>query len=385
MHFPALQLIWSPTGAGAVVQGHSLPVGGVEPVPEMGLTFGFEGNVRLRYPPPHEAREICRIEKRAGGLRLLHYHPTKHHCAVNGRAVEERELQLEHRDVVSFTKGPIFRVLEAQLVEARSPSLEAAIRAAPRDEELLRVYADFLLDQGDPLGERLARARSGADDDDARWLGVLALLYEAGRLNVEWRHGLAVKAVLRNPLGVFASLEQALTHLVALPVMRFLRELTLDVSSDRLSIADGLQALSAVKLPDTVTLVSLGDVPVAQREAVELLLARSERKAHVGYFRDAVLSILKAENQDVLKAGDQVSVTSRRVELGRTEAVSQLFGTYVIGSHVIGADGARFLVASLGDAPPPLVNGRPVDKYPLRDGDVLEIGTDLVARFTLVR
>src|SRR4029077_14751967 len=161
MNYPALELVWTPTGMGSVVNGHSWPIGALQPLPEAGLSFGIEGDVRLRFPS--DVKEICKIDRRGGGVRLWHL-LKRDHAIVNGREVDEQELRLHHRDLIALPRGPVLRVLEEELVRARSPSLEAAIREAPHDRELKRVYADFLLDQADPLGERIARSRARAGD-----------------------------------------------------------------------------------------------------------------------------------------------------------------------------------------------------------------------------
>src|SRR6185295_17864119 len=148
--------------------------------------------------------------------------------------------------LVELPRGTLLRVLERDDVEARSETLEAAMEAKPEDDEVVHVWSDFLLDQGDPLGERLAKARAGLAVEDAQWLDALAPHYEMGRLEVAWKNGLAQRAVLRDTESGFASLQQALEQLLSLRVMRFLRELVVDVSSDRLTVKDGLLALQAV-------------------------------------------------------------------------------------------------------------------------------------------
>src|SRR4051812_42163523 len=96
VNYPALQLVWSPTGMGSVVHGRSWPVGGVEPI-SGGLAFGIEGDVRVRYPI--EPKTFCRIDQRDGRLRLWHFRDL-FHCAVNGRACEDGERSLRHRDLI---------------------------------------------------------------------------------------------------------------------------------------------------------------------------------------------------------------------------------------------------------------------------------------------
>jgi uncharacterized protein (TIGR02996 family) len=383
MNFPALELVWTPTGLGSVVNGHAWPVGALQPWPEAGLSFGIEGDVRLRFPS--DVKEICRIDRRGGGVRLWHL-LKRDHCIVNGREVDEQELQLHHRDLVAFQRGPVLRVLEHEVVQVRSGSLEAAICAAPHDRELKRVYADFLLDRGDPLGERIARARSpdAAQIDDATWLDVLAGHYEVGALQIEWDHGLAATAVLRQVLAGFASFEQGLRHLAALPVMRFLRELTVDISSDKLSVAEALQALGRVELPATVSRVSFGDVPYSERPHAEALLDGLPRPVELGYYREAQLEVLSATRH---KPGEHLQV-GEHLELGRSGFMSMMSHNVLLGgSHLLARDGPRFVLARIiTDSEHAKVNGRVVvDRFPLRDGDVIELPGELTAKFKLVR
>ncbi len=384
MNFPALELVWSPTGSGSVVHGHGWPLGGLHSLDDRGLTFGIEGDVRLRYPPAREGLQLCKIQPRGGRLVLWHF-LSRHRCGVNGRLAEEAELELHHRDLVAMPGGPVFRVLFEPISTVRSPTLEAAIRAAPADRELMKVYSDFLLDHGDPLGERIARP----DTQEAIWLDVLAPHFEGGRLEIDWEHGLARRAVLREVLPFFKTLEDALAHLVRLPVMRFLRDLTLDVSSDALSVADGLHALANVQLPETVQQVSLGDVPAHQRERVDRLIDAAPGKVHVGFFNDAVIEVIACAlrpDDGGFRKGDVVPI-GHQLMLGDTASRSVLNQNVILGgSHLIARDGPRYLLARIGDEPElAKVNGRFVDRFPLRDGDLLELVGELTGRFKLLR
>jgi hypothetical protein len=385
--YPALELVWSPTGRGSVVKGHLWSQRELIALPPGGLTFGLLGDVRVQYHTKHASEPVnaFKLEQRDGRLVLWRY-ASDPYCSVNGRVRKDRELELRHRDVVALPPGPVFRVHERQLVSARSPSLEAAIRTSPDDRELFQVYRDFLLDQGDPLGERIARSRLGPLDDDATWLDVLGIHYESGELQIEWTMGLATSAVLRETLAVFNDLEEGLQHLLELPVMRFLRELTLDVSSDRVNVAAGLEALSRVQLPATLRRVSLGDVPEADRRESELLLARFGKPVEVTFYNEAALEVLSSVPDANHKAGDNLRV-GEQIELGRTGYSSHLSHNVLLGgSYLIARDGPRYVLARIvNSAAPPKVNGRAVDRFPLRDGDVIELAGELTAPFNLLR
>ncbi|MBA2542279.1 MAG: TIGR02996 domain-containing protein [Deltaproteobacteria bacterium] len=92
---------------------------------------------------------------------------------------------------------------EAAVTEARNPELERQIREAPDNVGPYSVYADWLQEHGDPLGELIAlgiASASGNDDEVARFdrhlkrheayfLGGLGPQL-ATRIGVRWRYGL---------------------------------------------------------------------------------------------------------------------------------------------------------------------------------------------------
>src|SRR4029079_6899284 len=85
--------------------------------------------------------------------------------------------------------------------DVHHPELEAELRADPDAVDRYGVYADFLQQHADPLGELIAlgiKAASGSDDDitrferyrkqhEARLLGGLAGQLTA--LSLDWRYG----------------------------------------------------------------------------------------------------------------------------------------------------------------------------------------------------
>jgi len=120
----------------------------------------------------------------------------------------------EHAQVTELYAAPsvldelVFRYLTpptdmAAVVEARHPELERQLRESPDSREAHLVYADWLQEHSDPLGELIAlniAAASGTADDlarferclklhEARFLGGVAGQL-ADRLALRWRHGL---------------------------------------------------------------------------------------------------------------------------------------------------------------------------------------------------
>jgi hypothetical protein len=370
MSWPSLKLLWSP--GHVLAYGHAWRPGELLAIPRSGLDFGGTGEVRVEgINTPH-----CSLD---GRLMLRHPHAEGDYSMVNGRP--QHEGTLAHRDLLELPRGTLFRVLERDDIEARSPTLEAAMEANPDDDELVHVWSDFLLDQGDPLGERIAKARAGVAVEDAQWLDALAPHYEMGRLEVAWKNGLAQRVVLRDTESGFSSLKQALELLLSLRVMRYLRELVVDVSSDRITVKDGLTALGAVTLPGTVTRLSLGDIPEGYRAVAEVLLPTFGRPVDIGFFRGAQLEVL-ATTMDRHAVGE-------RIEVGDGVSLGPLgmgdFGPMVI-SYRIRREGSRYrLTRQAEDAERPKIRGKPVDEFPLRDGDIIELGNNLTVRFTLVK
>jgi uncharacterized protein (TIGR02996 family) len=126
---------------------------------------------------------------------------------------EELEEWLDdHAQVTELYAGPsvldelVFRYLTpppADTADARHPELERQLRESPESREAHLVYADWLQEHSDPLGELIAlgvASASGSDEDlarferclklhEARFLGGTAGQL-ADRIALRWRHGL---------------------------------------------------------------------------------------------------------------------------------------------------------------------------------------------------
>jgi hypothetical protein len=138
----------------------------------------------------------------------------------------------------------------------RSPELEAAIFEDPDDEGCRRVYRDFLLDQGDELGD----ARPLAAD----WLEVL-----------EARDAFIRAARIRGGFGaVPGDVHTALKCLSEHPSARFLERLELDCLTWRTEnpLEPAVTALGQVSFP-ALRELQLGPFWVGARPKVELLEA----------------------------------------------------------------------------------------------------------------
>jgi uncharacterized protein (TIGR02996 family) len=167
------------------------------------------------------------------------------------------------------------------------PEVLAAIAARPDDIQPWLVYADQLQERGDPLGERIARAKAGDRLDHLPWLGSLWDAFVSGALEVDWHLGFVRRATLRTVAGRLPiDWRAAVTELFNLRVGRFVRELTIDIPRFssvprewlRMVVFDAQQYLASIPaLPTTLERVSLGyEVvqPGGAPMAVEEVLAR---------------------------------------------------------------------------------------------------------------
>ncbi|MEW5742822.1 MAG: FHA domain-containing protein [Myxococcota bacterium] len=145
------------------------------------------------------------------------------------------------------------------------PGLEEAIAVDPRSDTPWRVWADWLLEQGHPLGAWL----TGPERPPAStlpWLGPLARWQLQRRLKVRW-HPWGLLASLTLPC---VSAEEpvhtswVLRHLALVPATRFLAELEVQVLPHQLDARPPaevlLEALGEAALPPSLRSVRLRGV-----------------------------------------------------------------------------------------------------------------------------
>ena len=150
---------------------------------------------------------------------------------VNNRDVHTH--QLTHGD--AFTIGNTMHVFLTRPSVENDPALVAHLDERPDDEHALKVWADWLLEHGDPLGEHLL------SPEPQPWVleGV-----DTTPLELTWNHGLIIQAKLRctpdsaNPV-------ETLARLTATRVMRWVRDLTIDCSSWNGSMFETQRSTSA--------------------------------------------------------------------------------------------------------------------------------------------
>jgi uncharacterized protein (TIGR02996 family) len=152
-------------------------------------------------------------------------------------------------------------------VRADDPVLKEAIARDPDAPEPWLVYADWLLERGDPLGERMAQARVSGRLDHAPWLGPLWDRLLTGELEIDWQVGLVRRATFRQAVGQLPyDWHDAVSTLLRTRVAQFLRELVLDLprlhqgprAIDVEDLVDAQRFLATLPLPATLERVSFG-------------------------------------------------------------------------------------------------------------------------------
>jgi uncharacterized protein (TIGR02996 family) len=302
---------------------------------------------------------------------------------LNGEAVQETTLQ--QGDLLTWGDVTL-RFVEVDEPENREPRLEAAIASAPDEESCWQVYADWLLERGDPLGERIR----GLGPDDAAVLGnLLPLVAEYGALTLEWSHGFIRAALLRSWGSVQA--DELLVWLLALPVSRFIRSIDVELRSFivRERGPAGLQTvleqiqrvLHDAPLPSLEHL-TLGPlfVPVDAVLTNVVRLQKAPRLLQQNFLSMKTTAWLEIERGLELGQRRELLVGAS-VQLQETPRV--LVGS-VYWRAELGEDGWSLFSASPDDRTKRLkLNGREPSSnwHPLRDGDLITSGDWLSLRF----
>jgi uncharacterized protein (TIGR02996 family) len=183
---------------------------------------------------------------------------------------------------------------------ARNPDLEAAITADPEDDQLYRVYADWLEEKGD-LRAQLIRAQLAEDPDNAapdlledhaeELLGPLAKFATALHWRwgfVDWANvsertrleaGPCLHILLAHPVGVFLRSLEIYTHqptavieslAKAPPTLRYLRFFSPSKTASLRGIGHVFPRLKKLVLDGMFELVEPLELPLADELAIEL-------------------------------------------------------------------------------------------------------------------
>ncbi len=320
---------------------------------------------------------------------------------VNGRPIRYPRALFDG-DRVQFGRSELLFHSE---IRADDPLLKEAIARDPDSPEPWLVYGDWLLERGDPLGERMAAARSGSRLDHAPWLGPLGERLFQGELEIDWHLGLARRATFRQVVGQLPyDWHDAVSTLLRTRVAQFLRELVIDVPRLRagprpLEIEDLVDAqrliASLPSLPPTLERLSLGyrlgERPV-RLSTIEELAQRAPRLRGQDVFltvRQAKLRVLStSDGARLIGLGEGLRVLTAVTRVRRGNAGQLHFesppGIPFIADgnpcHFAPGDGTWRLFAGRlrGEV---RVNNHSTSVYQLLPGDLISIQGAGVLRF----
>lgn len=400
--FPSLELVALPLAGGStLVRGRRWPL---SPRLVIGRATGNDVTV----PSPAISPRHVQLEFRHArwwAQDLGSENGTLH----NGDFLNDAELV--DGDVLELPDGHCFVVHLEEQRDASNPALENAVLAQPDDDALWNVWADWLLEQGAPLGARLRGQGTG----DARFLRTMARRLRTGWLDVEWARGLPRRAVIRAP-GPFRLANETpgalVERLFEEPAFRFLRSLEVDPfsfgSGARVSeeVDELLEVLTRVAAPPALEGVRIGPMPelepsAAHREAWARVLKRSPRIA------TPIERLFLASGNaslEIVSAPSEVQVHPKPrstvgLVLGEPNFIGQLDECAVqlsadddheasrLALRIDRDNGRWFIEDVAGRAgirgAQLTVNGRPTRLAHLRDGDELEPCPRLILRFRL--
>jgi uncharacterized protein (TIGR02996 family) len=113
---------------------------------------------------------------------------------------------------------------------SNAPHLEAQLALHPDDTSVWQVYADWLLERGEPWAPVIADACAGRPDTRRQTQTAAELLGGLDGSSIVWKHGVVDRLVLaseRNPARGTRPTADALARVLAHPAGRLVRELVL--------------------------------------------------------------------------------------------------------------------------------------------------------------
>lgn len=247
---------------------HALPTRG-----ELAIGRTKDGALTLAAAP---SRVHCVLVSRGRGWRVEDRNSSSG-TWLNGHRITRARLR--HGDVIDLY-GTLLVFLER--AEHHEPALVAAIDRTPDDQALRQVWADRLLELGDPLGTQLA---SGVVDPSC--LEGLDSQLDSGRLELAWRQGLVEHVTLRCTSDSTFQDVDLLGRLLSLRVCRWVRSLAIDLSTWALPAQSRLQSDAAAALRG---LLSGPELPALERLSFGYL----STPLPPSHFREALLDRLPA-------------------------------------------------------------------------------------------
>lgn len=196
---------------------------------------------------------------------------------VNGHRTPRA--RLSHGDVIDLY-GTLLVFLDQP--EHRDEAAERVLDRHPHDPGAIEVWADRLLERGDPLGQQLL---TGVVQPGC--LEGLSELSAGGRLELEWRRGLVEHARVRSTSDSTFQDVDLLGRLLSLRVCRWLRTLTVDLCTWTLPTASRLSSDAAAALRG---LLSGPELPALE----QLSFGYLSTPLPASHFREALLNRLPA-------------------------------------------------------------------------------------------
>lgn len=330
--------------------------------------------------------------------------------------VRVRDAEVQQGDVVELPNGLAFRVwLTAPPDE--NVELERRLLEDLDDDERWLVWGDWLLEHGNPVGQRVLGEPTDAEDD-ARALGSLGSAWRDGWLDVDFHHGFPRRVVVRGPAPVLPLVEtptRLVARVVTEPACRFLRHLEVDPASFGTGLQATEETLRVVSLLATTSaLAPLETVrvgPVGLAALPESVQATwSDVQARYPRLTTPLERVLFSASQATLEVVRAPSGVSLRPAPGRSIGLSNLHPNFIgqldecavfvtcEAEHEaarlalrVEAEGHRWFIEDIAGlthgrnalAPALRVNGREQLHAHLRDGDVLEPMEGFTVRFRL--
>jgi uncharacterized protein (TIGR02996 family) len=335
---------------------------------------------------------------------------------VNGVAVHDAELR--HRDVITLPGDIILRFVEREPASQSDEVMEAAIASAPDDSGRWAIFADWLQERGDSLGERVLTPRTARRmPDDARWVGPWAHTYLRGDLDVQWSNGLARALTFRrlqleDPLPPLVSMLEATLEAEE---FRFVQRVELDVlaHAGNFSFPAMTRMLEVFQAPKLPLLQSIRIGPVPDAAAFAFALDRDLRdiaERHPKFTTTseslffegtrAALVVLKVPDGAPFRVapGKRLPLTSRAANRLSTSGSKSLLAPNERSPDVVELvfeeelgqwrveDVAEFRGRSASGGAPfsPMVNDVRCSPAQLRSNDIIEASPGFFLRFELM-
>lgn len=287
------------------------------------LIFGRSPKATLVFDDPLISARHCEVSFDAGFWRVRDL-GSERGTRVNQAAVSYPRA-LFRGDVIEFGHTRL-RFMSEEPQENRD--LISTVLRDPDAAEPYLVWADWLQEHGDPLGERIVRARRGERVDHQPWLGPLWDHFVAGELEIDWQFGFVRRAVLRAVVGHLNwDWKAALSALLHLRVSRFVRELVVDLP--RLLPADRRPLLEELAEAQRA---------LAQQPELPPVLDRLSLGYELSSVAMSSVAIEESLARRLPALLDTTVFTSARS--GRLELLHQAPGVKLVGVH----DGTRILV-----------------------------------------